>query len=83
VRVGVGGSNGVLWVGKRAAFSPWFLGLKVLRLCEISFSKERGCWHLARRLSNIWLKIRGKKTPAMRTASLTQKTTPCVHSFPP
>ncbi len=42
VRVGVGGSNGVLWVGKRAAFSLWFLGLKVLRQCEIPFSKERG-----------------------------------------
>jgi len=42
VRVEVGGSNGVLWVGKRAAFSLWFLGLKVLRQCAISFSKERG-----------------------------------------
>jgi hypothetical protein len=40
--MGVGGSNGVLWVGKRAAFSLWFLGLKVLRLCEIFFKGERG-----------------------------------------
>lgn len=42
LRVGVAVCAAFNGVGKRAAFSQWVLGLKVLRLWEIGLCLERG-----------------------------------------